>query len=114
MNQDYAHINQRLHEAIQALYDSEINFLIANFWDGGFDVKLGDQLNGFKACGNEATWAEAVYWLAERACEHFPKSTFAEWWQAMGGTNEDPNSKLRRTSYIERTEERLTMAKARS
>jgi len=35
-------------ELIHRIYDSEINFKIQCFWDTGFDVYLGDELNGFK------------------------------------------------------------------
>jgi hypothetical protein len=34
---------------LQRLYDSEINFEVAGFYDAGFDVRLGDALNGFLA-----------------------------------------------------------------
>jgi hypothetical protein len=34
---------------LQRLYDSEINFEVAGFCDAGFDVRLGDALNGFIA-----------------------------------------------------------------
>jgi hypothetical protein len=32
---------------LQRLYDSEINFEVSCFWDAGFDVRLGDAVNGF-------------------------------------------------------------------
>ena len=67
------------------LYESEINFMASTFWDGGFVVKLGDHLNGFKACGNFDTWTDACEWLAGRACEHFPGSCFFGWWKHGGG-----------------------------
>ena len=31
----------------QRLYDSEINFSVSCFWDGGSIVRLGDDVNGF-------------------------------------------------------------------
>jgi hypothetical protein len=31
----------------QQLYDNEINFSLNTFWDAGFEVKLGDRMNGF-------------------------------------------------------------------
>jgi hypothetical protein len=31
-------------DPLQELYDREINFKIEAFWDGGFDVALGDLL----------------------------------------------------------------------
>jgi hypothetical protein len=36
---------------LQRLYDSEINFEVSGFYDAGFDVRLGDHLNGFIAKG---------------------------------------------------------------
>lgn len=33
-------------EKLQALYDSEINFLIKSFWDDGFEWRLGDVFSG--------------------------------------------------------------------
>ena len=36
-------------KALRQLYESETNIEIACFWDVGWTVKLGDQLNGFFA-----------------------------------------------------------------
>jgi hypothetical protein len=36
---------------MQRLYDSEINATMSSFWDDGFYVKLGDEMNGFRAEG---------------------------------------------------------------
>ncbi|MBR0741148.1 hypothetical protein JQ581_29875 [Bradyrhizobium liaoningense] len=63
---------------LQDLYDSEINYVIAPFWDTGFTVKLGDDLNGFVASGIADTFANAVEWLLLRAIEHYPDSVFAK------------------------------------
>jgi hypothetical protein len=60
------------------LYDSEINFSISSFWDAGFQVKLGDDLNGFVASGIAKTFDEAAEWLRVRAIEHHPDSAFAK------------------------------------
>jgi hypothetical protein len=62
----------------QRLYDSEINFEVSGFYDAGFDVRLGDALNGFLAHGKVATWADAEAWLREQALAHFPDSKFAQ------------------------------------
>jgi len=69
------------------LYASEINVEISWLWDGGIDVKvgrrrginvkLGDPLNGFDAKGTVKTMAEAVVWLRDQACQHYPDSEFA-------------------------------------
>jgi hypothetical protein len=62
----------------QRLYDSEINFEVSAFYDAGFDVRLGDALNGFLAHGKGGTWAEAEAWLRDQALAHFPDSKFAQ------------------------------------
>ena len=61
---------------LQALYDSEINFSISTFWDGGFDWKLGDEMNGYKANGTSEQIDEAIWSLAMAAKEHYPNSEF--------------------------------------
>ena len=43
----------------------------------GINVKLGDPLNGFDAKGTVKTIAEAVVWLRDQACQHYPDSEFA-------------------------------------
>ena len=60
------------------MYDSEINFSVSSFWDGGFDVKLGDALNGYVAGTTCATWGEVERWLAGEAYRNFPQSDFAK------------------------------------
>lgn len=61
----------------QRLYDSEINFNVSTFWDGGFDWKLGDSLNGIKATGCSSTFAEVEREIEAAALMHFPQSVFA-------------------------------------
>jgi hypothetical protein len=63
---------------LKDLYDSEINFSIVTFWDAGFNVKLGDQINGFEAETTVYTFAEAVEWLRAAAVEAYPESVFAQ------------------------------------
>jgi hypothetical protein len=63
---------------LQRLYDSEINFGVSGFYDAGFDVRLGDHLNGFLMKDKVETWAEAETWLREQALAHFPDSKFAQ------------------------------------
>lgn len=63
---------------LQKLYDSEINFEITTFWDGGFDWKLGDSMNGFVAEGKQKSIAAAVGALLNAARAKFPDSTFAK------------------------------------
>ena len=61
----------------QRLYDSEINFSISCFWDNGFVVKLGDDLNGFAAETVLEGWDEIEPWLRTQALLHYPESSFA-------------------------------------
>ncbi len=35
--------------APQRYYDAERNFTVGCFWDAGFDLRLGDTMNGFHA-----------------------------------------------------------------
>jgi len=64
-------------ETLQRLYDSEINFSISCFWDGGFTVKLGDEMNGFDAETSVMTFGDAVAWLDRTARERYPESLYA-------------------------------------
>jgi squalene cyclase len=54
------------HDLPQQLYNREINFSISTLWDDGFTVKIGDELNGFRAETTVATYAEALQWLDQR------------------------------------------------
>lgn len=63
---------------LQDLYDSEINVSISTFWDGGYQVKLGDDMNGFKASWTIERWGQVEPWLIEQAIEHYPSSMFAK------------------------------------
>lgn len=65
----------------QDLYDSEINFSVHTFWDGGFEVKLGDEQNGFKAEWNCETMVQAASFLRVQALLQYPNSTFAKKWR---------------------------------
>lgn len=60
----------------QRLYDSEINFSISCFWDGGFDVKLGDSMNGFDSETQVHTFAMALAWLDQEARKRYPDSEY--------------------------------------
>jgi len=59
-------------DILQKLYDNEINFSIDVFWDGGFELKLGDKINGFQAGGNVDTWEEAEDWFYRHAKINYP------------------------------------------
>jgi hypothetical protein len=62
---------------IDALYESELNCEVSTFWDGGFTLKLGDEMNGFVAEGHCKTSLEAAQFLDKAAREHFPESAYA-------------------------------------
>ena len=57
-------------EVPQELYDSEINFSIACFWDGGFDVGLGVAPR-FDEKTTVRTYREACRWLKEVVLRHY-------------------------------------------
>lgn len=69
-------LEQNCCKILQQLYDSEINFSISTFWDGGFDWKLGCEWNGFSAMGCTRTMTEAVGQLEAAAHLHYPNSAF--------------------------------------
>ena len=62
---------------MKKLYESEINCSISTFWDNGWDVKLGDEMNGFVAEGNFRNLVEAADFLDRQARKHFPDSVYA-------------------------------------
>jgi hypothetical protein len=66
-----------LEQVLDALYASEINASISWLWDGGIDVKIGDEINGFDAEGSVRTAAEAAAWLDAKAREIYPTSVYA-------------------------------------
>jgi hypothetical protein len=41
------------------LCDSEINFEVSCFYDAGFNVRLGDEINGFAAQDQLASWDQS-------------------------------------------------------
>jgi hypothetical protein len=63
---------------IQDLHDSEINCATQTFFDGVFQAKLGDPLNGFSAEANLDSWEELENWLRKTAIEKYPDSEFAK------------------------------------
>lgn len=65
---------------MQKLYDSEINCGIKSFWDNGFDVFLGDEMNGIHEEINfdSDKLNEAGIWLHNKACEFYPDSEYAK------------------------------------
>ncbi len=74
---------------LQKLYHSEINFRIHTFWDAGFEVELGDPLNGIKWTGNGDNLILAVNKLAQAAIEFYPHSEFAANWRGKTSHGSD-------------------------
>lgn len=66
---------------LQDIYEAEGNVSIVSFWDGGWDVKIGDVWNGFDA---EHTFRPEEFdegvavWLARAFADLHPGSAFAE------------------------------------
>src|SRR6267378_1156277 len=66
-----------LEDELQRIYDSEINVRISWLWDGGIDVRLGDEMNGYLAEENVASTGDIVPWLQESIAHFYPHSTHA-------------------------------------
>src|SRR5215467_5733060 len=60
---------------LQKIYDSEINVSISWLWDGGIDVRLGDEVNGFLV--DRGTVAGIVPWLKKATAHFYPNSFYA-------------------------------------
>jgi hypothetical protein len=58
------------------LYDSEINVSLSWFWDAGFTVKIGDEVNGFVAQTTVQNLLEVQDWLIETVKELYPESWY--------------------------------------
>ena len=67
---------------LQRIYDSEINVEISWFWDGGIDLRLGDEMNGYLAEENVSSVDEIVLWLQEAIAHFYPNSTYASFLDA--------------------------------
>lgn len=61
---------------LQKIYDSEINIRIGWLWDGGIEVRLGDEVNGFLAEESVGSIADIVPWLQEAIAHFFPTSSY--------------------------------------
>ena len=63
---------------LQRLHDSEINGSVRWFFGGDWAVRLGDELNGWKAEGLVSSLDEALDWLDQKARELYPDSDYAK------------------------------------
>jgi hypothetical protein len=82
-----------LNQIAKELYLSEINFAIETDWDGGFWIKLGDDLNGFTWEGNydirDFDLLCMLKELAKEAAKQYPNSKFSEYFnqrEELSGT----------------------------
>jgi hypothetical protein len=62
---------------LQKIYDSEINVRISWLWDGGIEVWLGDEVNGYVAEETLVAASEIAPWLQEAIAHFYPTSTYA-------------------------------------
>jgi hypothetical protein len=67
-----------LEHELQGIYESEINVRIGWLWDGGIDVRLGDEVNGYLAEENVSSMGDIVPWLQEAIAYFYPHSTSAK------------------------------------
>ncbi len=63
-------------EILKDLYASEINISISCFWDGGWNIALGDLINGWGAKVMLDDLENAPEWIIENATRIWPKSDF--------------------------------------
>lgn len=60
------------------MYDSEINVRISWLWDGGIDVWIGDDLNGYVAQETVTSVVDVGPWFQEAIAHFYPNSTYAK------------------------------------
>lgn len=68
---------------LQNLYESDIAFSIHALLGSGWVLYIGGRGPRDvhrKATGNADSFDEAIMWLAEKACELYPKSKFAQYY----------------------------------
>ena len=62
---------------MRRLSRSEINCSLSSFWDSGWTVRLGDEVNGFASDAQFDTLEECAAYLDAKAKECFPNSVYA-------------------------------------
>jgi hypothetical protein len=55
----------------------EINLSIGWLWDGGINVRLGDEIGGFKAEETVAAVTDIIPWLQAAIAHFYPQSGYA-------------------------------------
>lgn len=67
---------------MEDLYDSEINFCLSSFYDAGYTVQIGDNINGFVDESEMIQTLEDVAdGLIRMVLKHYPKSEFEKKYQ---------------------------------
>ena len=56
------------------MHKNEMNFSIEAFYDGGFTVRLGDDMNGFKDSANAGDFGEIPRMLLAMCKKHYPNT----------------------------------------
>ena len=72
--------NKEYKSIFQQIYDSEINFEISNFYDDGFTIKVGDNLNGFDDRSYASEWKDVESALVKLVKKCYPKSRVVAIW----------------------------------
>src|SRR5260370_2374059 len=67
-----------LEHELQLIYESEINVRISWLWDGGIDVRLGDEMDGYLAEENVSSAEDIVPWLQDAIAHFNPHSTYTK------------------------------------
>lgn len=62
---------------LQKIYDSEINIRISWLWDGGIEIWIGDDANGYLAQENVPSIEDIAPWLQEAITHFYPMSPYA-------------------------------------
>lgn len=84
---------EQIGEVIERLYDSEINARIDWFWDAGFSIGIGDNMNGWIAFDpilpdgikiNRHDISQAITLLAWNVRHAYPESDFSRWYDGIG------------------------------
>ena len=61
---------------LQDIYDSEVDIYIATFWDGGYEVKIGNFQGGWVAEGKVDRFGMVEAWFIEQMFKYYPHSSF--------------------------------------
>jgi len=57
-------------EKLKAVYDMEMNIRIESFWDGGYTIFLGDDMNGYVETKGFNDLEKGIDWLFKMAEKH--------------------------------------------